>query len=115
MKMYNCEKITLLPPKNLISFNYSDGYKDAIDVDKCLSNELLVLWELKIETKGCCCGHGKHLGFIQVSDEHIETMYSLGYQNYIYEDKFGGTNRKDAFIPKSIQHIYDGYSDGFLG
>ena len=67
-------------------------------------------------TTGCCCGHGRSLGFIQVrTQEDIKKMEALGYQHYIYEYKFGGIIRKDAFIPKTTTHIYNGYSNGYLG
>ena len=49
------------------------------------------------------------------STDEIDKMISMGYQNYIYEDKYGGVERRDAFIPKSNHHYYDGYSDGHLG
>ena len=42
-------------------------------------------------------------------------MEKLGYIHYIYQSDFGGIERKDAFIPKSYGHTYEGYSNGFLG
>lgn len=42
-------------------------------------------------------------------------MEELGYVHYIDNEKFGGVERKDAFIPKSYDHDYYGYSDGFMG
>ena len=66
-------------------------------------------------TLGCCCGHGRHLGFINVDEKSVPLMKKLGYEHYIFEVEFGGTERKDSFIPKSYGHIYNGYSDGFQG
>lgn len=113
--IYNCEKVILYPPPNFIPYNLCDGYKDSVLVDKCLEDEIKYLWANNIVTMGCCCGHGRYLGFIQVTDGCIDKMRSMGYQNYIYEDKCGGTARKDAFIPKSTCHTYNGYSEGHLG
>ena len=42
-------------------------------------------------------------------------MKQLGYQHYIYEEEFGGKERLDAFIPKTTKHIYEGYSEGYVG
>ena len=42
-------------------------------------------------------------------------MEKLGYVHYIYLSEYGGIERKDAFIPKTYGHIYNGYSDGYLG
>lgn len=111
--MYNCEITRLYPPKNFIPYNCCDGYKECIDIDKCLEDEIKDLWSNGIKTMGCCCGHGKTLGFIQVTNDCIDRMYELGYQNYIYENEFGGKERKDAFIPKTTKHIYHEYRNGF--
>ena len=96
------KKIVLTTPPKLIKCNCSDEYKEQVRVDRCIANEILSLWEKGIRTMGCCCGHGRELGFIQVMDEDIDKMLQLGYVNYIYPNDFGGEKRKDAFIPKNI-------------
>jgi hypothetical protein len=108
-KRYNCKKTVLQPPPNFIPCNCGDGYKDIICIDACLVDEIKSLWANNIVTLGCCCGHGRRLGFIQVADGYIDKMRSMGYQNYIYEDECGGIERQDAFIPKTTWHIYEGY------
>lgn len=114
--IYGCRKVVLQTPPNFIPYNLGDGYKEDVCIDKCLEEEIKSLWAKGIVTTGCCCGHGMNLGFIQVrTKEDVEKMRSLGYQHYIYKDKYGGVERKDAFIPKTTWHIYDGYSDGHLG
>lgn len=117
--LYNCKKKILYPPKNFITYNIitdeSNKYKDSIQVDECIADEIEELWSKGIKTCGCCCGHGFSLGFIQVVDDCIEQMEKLGYVHYIYDGLFGGIERKDAFIPKTYGHIYDGYSCGYLG
>lgn len=115
MKIYNCLKVTVYPPKNFIPFNIGSGYKSNFQIDGCLSSEILSLWSKGIKTTGCCCGHGKVLGYIGVTDDCIEIMEELGYQHYLFDDSFGGVERKDTFIPKTIQHVYSGYADGFQG
>lgn len=113
--MYRCKKKVLYPPVNFIKCNCSDEYKLSIVVDECLANEIEFLWSRGIKTTGCCCGHGISLGFIQVREEYIEVMEYLGYVHYIYPEKFGGTDRKDAFIPKTYGHIYYGFCSEYLG
>lgn len=113
--LYNCKKVVLVPPPKFIKCNCSDDYKETVGVDACLAEEIKSLWKQGIKTTGCCCGHGRNLGFIEVRDEYISEMEKLGYQHYIYEDEFGGAERKDAFIPKSYGHEYAGYSEYYLG
>ena len=115
MEMYNCEKVVLQPPKDFIPCNCSNGYKYSVSVDKCLVDEIKYLWDQGIITLGCCCGHGRELGMINVDLKSVNKMLELGYQFYIFDDKFGGVDRKDTFIPKSTYHYYNGYRDGFLG
>lgn len=107
---YNCKTKTIRPPKDLIPYNLDETrYKEEIPVDACLADEIEYLWRKGIRTAGCCCGHGIWLGFIEVFEEDIPKMEQMGYVHYIYGDDFGGVERKDAFIPKSYGHIYDGY------
>lgn len=114
-KLYNCEKTALACPHNFIPFNSSPGFKTLVFVDKCLEDEIQQLWNNGIKTTGCCCGHGHRLGYIGVTEDSYEKMLELGYQHYIYDMDNGGNERKDAFIPKSTNHIYNGYSNGYLG
>ena len=117
--IYNCNKKILYPPKNFITYNIitdeNNKYKNEVKVDECLANEIEELWNKGIKTTGCCCGHGFVLGYIEVTGECIEDMEKLGYVHYIYPNSCGGVERKDAFIPKTYGHIYNGYSQGFLG
>lgn len=114
-RLYNCKKIVIKPPCNFIKCNCSEEYKETVLIDGCLTDEIKTLWNKGVKTTGCCCGHGRELGYIGVTDDCIHKMYELGYQNYIFPDAFGGTERKDAFIPKTYGHIYTGYSSGFRG
>lgn len=117
--VYNCNKKTLYPPKNFITYNIitdeNDKYKNEVQVDECLANEIEELWSKGIKTCGCCCGHGFTLGFIEVTNDCIEDMEKLGYVHYIYPANLGGVERKDAFVPKTYGHIHNGYSHGFIG
>ena len=65
--IYNCKKRIIYPPKNFITYNCdSKKYKTNILVDECLADEIESLWNKGIRTAGCCCGHGKYLGFINI-------------------------------------------------
>ena len=69
-----------------------------ISIDKCLVNEIKYLWYNDIFTIGCCCGHNKQDGYIQVVDEDVQKMKNLGYKvkyNNIYP------NSENCFIPKT--------------
>ena len=104
-KKFNCLKITLYPQKGFLKCNTSDEEKTEVTVDACLADEILELWNQGIHTTGCCCGHGKILGFIGVIDEDIPKMKELGYNQYIYNFITGGPSRGDAFVPKTYGHI----------
>lgn len=113
--MYNCFKQVLYPPKNFIPYNCDrTKYKTEVLVDTCLANEIEELWKKGIRTMGCCCGHGRHLGMIQVLPEDAKKMVALGYEFYIYPEDYN-FSRADAFIPKSYGHDYSGYTDSYLG
>ena len=86
--IYNCKKRIIYPHKNFIAYNYdSKKYKTNILVDECLADEIESLWNKGIRTTGCCCGHGKYLGFINVYQDDIEKMEHLGYLKMILVEK----------------------------
>ncbi|MBD5112108.1 MAG: hypothetical protein HDT42_06165 [Ruminococcaceae bacterium] len=115
MKIYNCRKKILIPPKGLIKYNCFDKFKERVAVDECLADEIENLWDNGIKTTGCCCGHGRLLGYIGVTEDSIPIMEKMGYVHHINESEFGGIIRKDEFIPKTYGHIYNGFSDGYQG
>lgn len=67
----------MLPLKNI----FGEIKKPYICLDKCIEDEIKFLWKHKIYTVGCCCGHNKLQGYIQVKEEHIQDMINLGYVN----------------------------------
>lgn len=36
-----------------------DSEASSVCVDACIADQITMLWENGIWTKGCCCGHGK--------------------------------------------------------
>lgn len=57
-------------------------------VDFCIVDQIRILWDARIETLGCCCGHGKaKLGGISLiidskySDDEIKSIADLLKQN----------------------------------
>jgi len=69
---------------------------EIICVDKCLSGEVISLWDNKIHTAGCCCGHNKIKPMINVLPEYHNKMIKLGYKYWINEHKV------ICYKPKSI-------------
>lgn len=91
--MKNCKQI---------QFGSYDCYvqtKYGFDVDKCLIDEINKLNDFGIKTIGCCCGHDKKQGFIQVSPEYVNTMINLGYQQLPIDEHGNGLW---CFKPKTI-------------
>lgn len=70
-----------------------------ISCDKCLATEIRILNDLGIKTVGCCCGHFRTQGYIQVAPEYAERMELLGYQRL--SEQRDGTG-KWCFVPKSV-------------
>lgn len=56
-----------------------------IDVDDCIWKEIHFLWDNKIQTTGCCCGHNKVTPMINVIQPDHNKMISLGYKYWINE------------------------------
>lgn len=72
--------------------------KKTICVDICIALEITSLWQAGIRTTGCCCGHGKALGYIGVWEEDIQRMIDIGY---VVRPNETDSSRKDGFYPKT--------------
>ena len=77
-------------------YAFTNDDKDVY-VDKCLLEEIKSLIDFGVVTLGCCCGHGKMSGYIQVNCDYqsISKMYELGYKRLW--NQFGSI----AFLPKT--------------
>jgi len=80
------------------SYECYEKAKNGADVDGCLVGEINKLNNAGITTIGCCCGHGKRQGFIQVSQDCTDKMLDMDYVQ-IKIDDYG--NGKWCFIPKT--------------
>ncbi len=67
--------------------------------DKCLATEIRLLNDLGIRTVGCCCGHKRVQGYIQVAPWFTGVMKSLGYEELPVDENGNGPW---CFAPKSI-------------
>ena len=45
-----------------------DDVKRTFCIDACIANVIKHLWENKIVTKGCCCGHNKNKPWVILED-----------------------------------------------
>lgn len=85
-----------------IKFGSYDCYKETklgFSVDKCLIEEIDSLNDIGINTIGCCCGHAKSRGYIQVTPSHCDKMIELGYEQ-LSLDEYG--NGEWCFKPKTF-------------
>lgn len=62
------------------SYTCCEDTKNGISVDGCLVAEVGKLVNGGIKTIGCCCGHGRAQGYIQVAPESVDDMKKLGYE-----------------------------------
>lgn len=70
-------------------------------LDRCIAEEVMMLWILGITTTGCCCGHGKVPPYIGVIDSDIPRMKAYGYSvsfNHMRPDD------EDSFTPMGAEH-----------
>lgn len=99
-------------PKNFLLKNIildkEHLYKEGLmKVDECLVEEIKDLWRMGIHTRGCCCGHHKQSGYIEVERTDIPKMLELGYEIFTEKDE----NQFDTFKPKSKCHCVAGDSE----
>lgn len=53
-----------------------------ICVDKCLVPIIKFLWNNKIETLNCCCGHNIFKPTIIIDEKYIPQLIKLGFSNF---------------------------------
>lgn len=70
-------------------------------LDRCISEEVMILWQLGITTTGCCCGHGKVPPFIGVTDKDISIMKGWGYQVQKNDSR---SSAEDSFRPMGKEY-----------
>jgi hypothetical protein len=70
----------------------------GVEVDGCLVGEINRLNNEGIKTIGCCCGHGRQQGYIQVAPDNVEEMLKRKYQQIEIDDHGNG---EWCFVPKT--------------
>lgn len=68
-------------------------------VDKCLLKEIRALRDAGVVTIGCCCGHGKKPGYIQVDQDSCRFMKEMGYKRLPVDRRGNGLW---CFAPKTV-------------
>jgi hypothetical protein len=69
------------------------------NVDGCLVGEINRLNVGGVTTIGCCCGHGKRQGYIQVTPGSVSRMIELGYEQLPVDENGNG---ELCFKPKTV-------------
>lgn len=84
-------------PVNVIHRN-NDDYKDGwhqIYVDSCIAPLIQQMNNQGIITVGCCCGHGKDVGWVQIDSISEPLLAQHGYRYRLehveYKDAIGGS------------------------
>lgn len=72
--------------------------RQDVEVDGCLVGEINRLNNEGVKTIGCCCGHGRRQGYIQVAPDSVAEMLKREYQQ-IEVDNYG--NGEWCFKPKT--------------
>ena len=80
--MCNCENVEIGSYDNQVQMKAWWNNK-IICVDECLWKEIHFLWDEKVQTTGCCCGHNKLKPMINVTPEHHNKMVELGYKSWV--------------------------------
>jgi hypothetical protein len=84
-----------------VEFGSYTCYEDTqygFAVDSCLVYEVNELNSDGIKTIGCCCGHGRQQGYIQVAPESVGEMLNMGYERLPIDEHGNG---QWCFIPKT--------------
>lgn len=71
-------------------------------LDRCIAEEVMILWILGITTTGCCCGHQIQDGYIGVIDDDIPRMKQWGYTVHPNSVRPGA---EDSFNPMGKDHV----------
>ena len=103
--MCSCKNIDIGTYDNQVELTPpSWSSKKVICVDACLESEIKYLWSKGVITGGCCCGHNKINGCIDVYEESVQLMKDLGYEvqfNPSYPDN------EWSFYPKTVGRVYN--------
>lgn len=68
----------VLPTPPHIAEIIPSGKPNGIGVDACIADAIRMLWSHKVETLGCCCGHGKANPSLVISEpEDAERVKKL--------------------------------------
>lgn len=105
---YKNNQVLLEAPKNIeLRSNTPEAeLKTCVSIDRCLVDEVKILWGLGIITTGCCCGHNQQNGYIGVEEGFITHMKKLGYETAFNPCR---PEDEDEFYPKSVERINDIY------
>lgn len=110
VRMCNCVNVEIGSYDNQIELvrpEFMLGDRDpthlwSICVDACLVVEIASLWKRGIWTTGCCCGHNKIDGMINVIEECVPSMKALGYD---VQPNPHRPEAEDTFYPKSVRRL----------
>ena len=94
--MCECKNVEIQTYTNQVVMHSPFNNWEVVGIDKCLSGEIGELWQLGVETTGCCCGHNKVRPMINVKPEYHNKMIKLGYKHWVNEFDV------DCYEPKSI-------------
>jgi hypothetical protein len=77
--------------------------KNSYCLDRCVAEEVMLLWQMGVTTTGCCCGHGKVPPYIGVAFSDIPSMKKMGYQVKPNHNP-GRELDEDSFTPLGKEH-----------
>lgn len=69
----------------------------TVGIDACILPEVVILWNLGIETIESCCGHNKQPGYIAVKEEYVSRMEIE--LNYDFDDR---TDAPGVFLSQQV-------------
>ena len=64
---YTNQVVIVIPDSVKIYINdITNSIRRKVGIDKCIAYEIISLWDRGISTTGCCCGHNKKNGYIEI-------------------------------------------------
>lgn len=82
-EMHKNEVVLQVPDTVNLKYNAPDQKtRTTVCIDKCIVDEIKLLWDNGVVTCGCCCGHNdpRYYPYIIIKKDHLLKAINLGFE-----------------------------------
>ena len=82
-EMHENEIILEVPDTVNLKYNSpNQKRRTTVCIDKCIVDEIKLLWKNGIVTYGCCCGHNdaRFNPYVIIKKDHVQKAVNLGFE-----------------------------------